>query len=61
MFLKVEKQDKENKIVEVKMNVPGDDFVKKNNVNFEEAVEFGRIFREIVSKKEKKNKNTHLK
>jgi putative sigma-54 modulation protein len=32
MFLKVEKQDKENKIVEVKINVPGDDFVKKNNV-----------------------------
>jgi len=32
VFLKVEKtSDKENKIVEVKLHVPGDDFIVKNN------------------------------
>jgi putative sigma-54 modulation protein len=33
VYLKVEKtSDKENKVVEIKMNVPGDDFMVKNNV-----------------------------
>ena len=41
IYLKVEKNsDKENKIVEIKVNVPGDDFmVKKQCKTFEEAVE----------------------
>lgn len=41
VFLKVEKtSDKENKMVEVKINVPGDDFVvKKQCKTFEEAVD----------------------
>ncbi|HLF52755.1 ribosome hibernation-promoting factor, HPF/YfiA family [Flavobacterium sp.] len=41
VFLKVEKtSEKENKIAEVKINVPGDDFmVKKQCKTFEEAVE----------------------
>jgi putative sigma-54 modulation protein len=30
---------KKNKIVEIKINVPGDDFLVKNNAKFEEAVE----------------------
>jgi putative sigma-54 modulation protein len=33
VYLKVEKtSDKENKVVEIKINVPGDDFMVKNNV-----------------------------
>ena len=41
VFLKVEKtSDKENKIVEVKIHVPGDDFmVKKQCKTFEEAID----------------------
>ena len=41
VFMKVEKtSDKENKIVEVKINVPGDDFlVKKQCKTFEEAID----------------------
>ena len=41
VFLKVEKtSEKENKIVEVKIHVPGDDFmVKKQCKTFEEAIE----------------------
>jgi putative sigma-54 modulation protein len=41
VYLKVEKtSDKENKVVEIKMNVPGDDFmVKKQCKTFEEAIE----------------------
>jgi putative sigma-54 modulation protein len=41
VFLKVERtSDKENKVVEIKINVPGDDFlVKKQCKTFEEAVE----------------------
>ena len=41
VFLKVEKtSEKENKIVEVKINVPGDEFlVKKQCKTFEEALE----------------------
>jgi putative sigma-54 modulation protein len=32
VYLKVEKTSEENKVVEIKMNVPGDDFMVKNNV-----------------------------
>ena len=41
VFLKVEKtSEKENKIVEIKIHVPGDDFlVKKQCKTFEEAIE----------------------
>ena len=41
VFLKVENtSDKENKIAELKINVPGDDFlVKKQCKTFEEAIE----------------------
>ena len=41
VYLKVENtSDKENKLVEIKLNVPGDDFVvKKQCKTFEEAVE----------------------
>jgi putative sigma-54 modulation protein len=40
VYLKVEKtSDKENKVVEIKMNVPGDDFmVKKQCKTFEEQL-----------------------
>ena len=57
VFMKVEKtSDKENKFVEIKINVPGDDFlVKKQCKTFEEAVELtaeslGRL---LVKRKEK--------
>ena len=57
VFLKVEKtSDKENKIAEVKINVPGDDFmVKKQCKTFEEAVELCResLERQVLKKKEK--------
>jgi putative sigma-54 modulation protein len=59
VFLKVEKtSDKENKIVEVKINVPGDDFmVKKQCKTFEEAVELSAesLERSLVKRKEKIN------
>ncbi len=40
VFLKVQKtSDKENKIIEIKLNVPGDDImVKKHSKTFEEGV-----------------------
>ncbi|HMK07325.1 MAG TPA: ribosome-associated translation inhibitor RaiA [Flavobacterium sp.] len=57
VYLKVEKtSDKENKIVEIKMHVPGDDFlVKKQCKTFEEAVELSAesIERLLVKRKEK--------
>ncbi len=57
VFLKVEKtSDKENKIVEIKVNVPGDDFiVKKQCKTFEEAVEMAAesLERLLVKRKEK--------
>ena len=57
VFMKVEKtSDKENKIVEVKINVPGDDFlVKKQCKTFEEAVELSAesLERMLVKRKEK--------
>jgi len=57
VFLKVEKtSEKENKIVEIKVNVPGDDFVvKKQCKSFEEAVETASeaLERSLVKRKEK--------
>ncbi|WP_281226533.1 ribosome hibernation-promoting factor, HPF/YfiA family [Flavobacterium aquiphilum] len=57
VFMKVEKtSEKENKIVEVKINVPGDDFlVKKQCKSFEEAVEQAAesLERLLVKRKEK--------
>ena len=57
IYLKVEKtSDKENKIVEIKVNVPGDDFmVKKQCKTFEEAVEIAAesLERLLVKRKEK--------
>ena len=57
VFLKVEKtSDKENKIAEVKINVPGDDFlVKKQCKTFEEATDQAAesIERLLVKRKEK--------
>jgi len=57
VYLKVENtSDKENKIVEMKILVPGDDFlVKKQCKTFEEAVELSAesIERLLVKRKEK--------
>jgi len=57
VFLKVEKtSEKENKIAEVKINVPGDDFiVKKQCKSFEEAIEQSAesIERLLLKRKEK--------
>ena len=57
VFLKVEKtSEKENKFVEIKINVPGDDFlVKKQCKTFEEAVELSAesLERLLVNRKEK--------
>lgn len=56
-FLKVENtSDKENKIVEIKVHVPGDDLiVKKQCKTFEEAVELSAesLERLLVKRKEK--------
>lgn len=57
VYLKVENtSDKENKTVEIKMIVPGDDFmVKKHCKTFEEAVELSAesLERLLVKRKEK--------
>ena len=57
VFLKVEKtSEKENKIVEVKIIVPGDDFlVKKQCKTFEEAVDLSveSLERLLVKRKER--------
>lgn len=57
IFLKVEKtSDKENKIVEVKIIVPGDEFiVKKQCKTFEEGVELAAesLERLLLKRKEK--------
>ena len=57
VFLKVENtSDKENKIVEVKINVFGDDFlVKKQCKTFEEAIDLSAesLERLLVKRKEK--------
>ncbi|MDG1871780.1 ribosome hibernation-promoting factor, HPF/YfiA family [Flavobacterium frigidarium] len=57
VYLKVENtSDKENKLVEIKLNVPGDDFVvKKQCKTFEEAVELSSesLERMLLKRKEK--------
>jgi putative sigma-54 modulation protein len=57
VYLKVEKtSEKENKVVEIKVNVPGDDFVvKKQCKTFEEAIELSAetLERLLVKRKEK--------
>ena len=62
VFLKVEKtSDKENKIVEIKLLVPGDDFiVKKQCKTFEEAVELAAESLERLLVKRKEKINTHI-
>ncbi len=61
VFLKVENtSDKENKIVEIKINVPGDDLmVKKIGKTFEEAVDSctSSLERVLVKRKEKLRTN----
>ncbi len=57
VFLKLENtSDKENKTVEIKISVPGDDFVvKKTAKSFEEGVDLAvdSLERSIVKRKEK--------
>ena len=57
VYLKVEKtSEKENKIAEIKMHVPGDDFmVKKQCKTFEEAIEQASesLERLLIKRKEK--------
>lgn len=62
VFLKVENtSDKENKIVEIKISVPGDDFmVKKQCKTFEEAVEQSSESLERLLQKRKEKTRTHI-
>ncbi|HKO78129.1 MAG TPA: ribosome-associated translation inhibitor RaiA [Flavobacterium sp.] len=62
IFMKVEKtSEKENKIVEIKINVPGDDFlVKKQCKSFEEAVEQSAESLERLLVKRKEKLRTHI-
>ncbi len=62
VFLKVEKtSDKENKVVEVKIHVPGDDFmVKKQCKTFEEATEVSAESLERLLIKRKEKIRTHI-
>lgn len=62
VYLKVENtSDKENKIVEIKVNVPGDDFmVKKQCKTFEEAVEMASESLERLLVKRKEKLRTHI-
>lgn len=62
VFLKVENiSEKENKIVEIKINVPGDDFlVKKQCKSFEEAVEQSAESLERLLVKRKEKLRTHI-
>ena len=57
VYLKVEKtSEKENKIVEIKMHVPGDDFlVQKQCKSFEEAMDQAAesLERSLLKRKEK--------
>ena len=61
VFLKLENtSDKENKTVEIKINVPGDDFiVKKTAKSIEEGVDLSvdSLERAIVRRKEKLRSN----
>jgi putative sigma-54 modulation protein len=62
VFMKVEKtSEKENKIVEIKINVPGDDFlVKKQCKTFEEATEQAAESLERLLVKRKEKLRTHI-
>lgn len=62
VFLKLEKSnDKENKVAEIKVNVPGDDFmVKKQCKTFEEAVETASESLERLLIKRKEKLRTHI-
>ncbi len=62
VYLKVEKtSEKENKIVEVKMHVPGDDLmVKKQCKTFEEAVDQSSESLERLLLKRKEKIRTHI-
>ena len=62
IFLKVEKtSDKENKIAEVKILVPGDEFiVKKQCKTFEEAIEQSAEALERILQKKKEKEKTHI-
>ncbi|AIG29981.1 ribosome-associated translation inhibitor RaiA [Flavobacterium psychrophilum] len=62
VFLKVEKtSDKENKIVEVKVIVPGDEFiVKKQCKTFEEGVELASDSLERLLLKRKEKVKAHI-
>jgi len=62
IFLKVDNTSaKENKIVEVKIHVPGDDFmVKKQCKTFEEAVELSSESLERLLLKRKEKNRIHL-
>ncbi len=57
VFLKVQKtSDKENKITEIKINIPGNELiVKKTNKTFEEGVSLGieSLKRQLKKSKEK--------
>ena len=62
VYLKVEKtSEKENKIVEVKIHVPGDDLlVKKQCKSFEEALEQSAESLERLLVKRKEKIRTHI-
>jgi len=62
VFLKVEKtSEKENKNVEIKINVPGDDFlVEKQCKTFEEAIEQAAESLERLLVKRKEKLRTHI-
>lgn len=62
VFFKVEKtSEKENKIAEIKIHVPGDEFiVKKQCKTFEEAVEQSAESLERLLIKRKEKVNAHL-
>ena len=62
VYLKVEKtSDKENKVVELKIHVPGDDFiVKKQCKTFEEAIELASESSERLLVKRKEKIRTHI-
>ena len=62
VYLKVENtSDKENKVAEIKINVPGDDFVvKKQCKSFEEAVELAADSLERLLVKRKEKIRTHI-
>lgn len=62
VFLKVEKtSDKENKVVEAKIHVPGDEFiVKKQCRTFEEGVDLCGESLERVLLKRKEKIRTHI-